>query len=158
MSYLDFGVLVTLFLGLWNTLQGYYATRKASFINTVTSQRVLWIEQLRQDISTFSGLTYMWCTSELEDKPEEAEVLKELDRLRHVIRLRLNPKGEHDQKIEEFIKRIPTLTHPTKRTELLTTLEDLITTTQELLKEEWEKVKAESMDGNLKKIRCKRVQ
>jgi hypothetical protein len=143
-------VLVTLFLGFWNTFQGYYATRKASFINNVTSQRVKWIEQLRQDISAFAGLTHTWCNSELEGKPEETEVLKELDRLRHVIRLRLNPGGEHDKKITALIKLIPTLTHISKRDELHIALEDLTSTTQQLLKEEWEKVKSESKDGDLR--------
>jgi len=149
------GVVVTLFLGLWNTLQGYYATRKASFINNVTSQRVKWIEQLRQDISAFAGLTHTWCSSELEGKPEETEVLKELDRLRHVIRLRLNPDGTPDRKITALIKLIPTLTHVSKRAELLAALEELTTTTQDLLKDEWEKVKAESKDGDLSESRRK---
>ncbi len=149
------GVLVTFVLGVWNAIQGYYATRKASFINNVTSQRVKWIEQLRQDISAFSGLTHTWCSSELEGKPEEREVLQELDRLRHIIRLRLNPDGTPDRKITALIKLIPELTHVSKRAELLAALEELTTTTQELLKEEWEKVKAESKDGDLSKRRRK---
>jgi hypothetical protein len=53
-----FGIIVTLFLGAWNFIQGHRATRKASFINTVTAQRVLWIEQMRQDVSKFVGLTH----------------------------------------------------------------------------------------------------
>lgn len=57
---------VTLLLGLWNFVQGYRATRKASFINTVTSQRVLWIEHLRQNVARFIGLTHHWTASKLE--------------------------------------------------------------------------------------------
>jgi hypothetical protein len=52
------GVGVTLLLGVWNLIQGYRTTRKTSFINTVTSLRILWIEQLRQDVAKFSGLTH----------------------------------------------------------------------------------------------------
>ncbi len=63
--------------------------------------------------------------------------------------MRLNPDGTHDRKITDLIKLIPTLTHTSKRAELLDALEELTTTTQELLKEEWEKVKAESKDGDL---------
>lgn len=147
------GILVTLVLGIWNLIQVYRATRKASFINTVTNQRVKWIEQLRQDISTFSGLTHTWCSSELEGRPEELEVLKEIDKLRHVIRLRLNPDGTLDKKIESLVQRIPEVTHISMRKELLSTLEELTATTQKLLKEEWEKVKAESKDGDLSKVR-----
>ena len=142
-------ILLTFALGVWNLVVNYRASRKTSFINTVTSQRVKWIEQLRQDVSSFSGLTHTWCYSELEGKPEEKEILKEIDRLRHVIRLRLNPDGTHDRKIAQLIRKIPDLTHILKRVELKEALEELTTTTQLLLKEEWEKVKAESKEGDL---------
>jgi len=154
MDWKDFGltagVVVTLALGIWNAVQGHYATRKANFINIVTGQRVKWIEQLRQDISTFAGLTHTWCYSDLKGRPEEDEVLKEIDRLRHVIRLRLNPDGAHDRKITALMKQIPDLTDISKRGELSVALEELTTTTQHLLKEEWEKVKNESKDGDLR--------
>lgn len=112
------GIFLTFLLGVWNLVQSYRATRKTSFINTVTSQRVKWIEQLRQDVSSFSGLTHTWCFSDLEGKPQEHEVLKEIDRLRHVIRLRLNPEGTHDRKIEQLIAEIPNLTHISQRDQL----------------------------------------
>lgn len=143
------GIGVTFILGVWNFFQGYRATRKASFVNTVTSQRVKWIEQIRQDIAAFSGLTHTWCQSGLEGTAEEVTVLKELDRLRHLIRLRLNPDGTLDRQITALIKRIPELTHESQRPALLSALEELTTTSQALLKEEWEKVKAESKDGDL---------
>ena len=63
------GVVVTLVLGVWNLIQTQQVMKKTSFINTVTSQRILWIEQLRQDVSKFCGLTHTWCMSDLEDKP-----------------------------------------------------------------------------------------
>lgn len=146
-----FGILLTFIVGVWNLLNNYKISRKTTFINTVTAERVKWIEQLRQDISSFSGLTHTWCFSELKGKPEENEVLKEVDRLRHVIRLRLNPEGEHDQKIEELIRRIPKLTHISNREELGQALEELTVTTQLLLKNEWEKVKEEAKAGDLAK-------
>lgn len=144
-----FGIVVTLGLGIWNFVQGYRATRKARFINTVNAQRVLWIEQMRQDVSRFVGLTHTWAASHLEGTPAELEVLKEIDRLRHVIRLRLNPDGTPDRKIAALVKRIPDLTHESKRAELEAALEDITVATQEMLKAEWEKVKAESKVGDL---------
>ncbi len=143
-------IAATFALGAWNLLMTYRNTRKTNFINTVTSQRVKWIEQLRQDISTFCGLTYTWCSSQMEGRPEEHDLLKEVDRLRHVIRLRLNPGGTHDGKIQSLIAEIPQLTHPTKQNELKAALDNLTETTQLLLKEEWEKVKQEAERGNLK--------
>ena len=138
-------------MGVWNLIQGYLATRKTNFINTVTSQRVKQIEQLIQDISSFSGLTYTWCFSEIEGKPQEYEILKEFDRLRHVILLRLNPAGKHDQRIEQLIAEIPKLTHISRREQLTNALEELTITTQKLLKEEWDKVEFEVEHGNIKK-------
>lgn len=144
------GIILTFALGVWNLVTNLRARRRTSFINTVTSQRVKWIEQLRQDIAAFSGLTHTWHFSQLEGKPEEVEMLKEIDRLRHVIRLRLNPDGTHDRKIAELVRKIPKLTDISRREELQAALEDLTSTTQLLLKEEWEKVKAEAKDGDLK--------
>ncbi len=144
-----FGVIVTLALGVWNLIQALQVMRKTSFINTVTSQRILWIEQLRQDVSKFCGLTHTWCMSDLEDKPEESEILEEIDRLRHVIRLRLNPNDTPDRKIAALLKKIPELTHSSKRTELLAALEELTVETQLLIKDEWEKVKKEAKNGDL---------
>lgn len=51
------GILFTFGLGAWNLLVNYKTTRKTSFINTVTSRRIKWIEQLRQDIAAYCGLT-----------------------------------------------------------------------------------------------------
>jgi len=144
-------ILLTFLLGVWSLVQSYRVARKTKFIDIVTSQRVKWIEQLRQDISSFSGLTYTWCFSEIEGKPQEYEVLKEIDRLRHVIRLRLNPTGKHDQMIEQLIAKIPNLTHISQREQLTKALKELTITTQKLLKEEWDKVKLEAEHGNLKK-------
>ena len=143
-------ILVTFSLGVWNLIQTYRATRKASYINTVTSQRVLWIEQMRQDVSKFVGLTHTWAMSELEGSESEADLLKEIDRLRYVIRLRLNPDDTPDLAIAALIEQIPKLTHESKRDELLTALEKLTTETQNMLKNEWEKVKEESKDGDIK--------
>ena len=117
------GVLVTFILGIANAIATFRSSRRTMFINIVTSERVKWLEKLRQDISSFSGLTRTWCFSSLEGKPQEYEALKEIDRLRHVIRLRLNPKGAHDQKIEKLIEQIPQLTDESQRNALLQALE-----------------------------------
>ena len=142
-------MLVTLVLGIWNAVANYRSSRRTTFINTVTSQRIKWIEQLTQDVATFNGLTHTWCFSALKGKLEEPEILKEIDRLRHVIRLRLNPAGAHDRRIEKLVGEIPNLTHASQRANLVKALDELIRTTQLLLKEEWEKVKLESRHGDV---------
>lgn len=85
----------------------------------------------------------------MQGKPGEAELIKEVDRLRHVIRLRLNPAGAHDKNIEALIAEIPRYTDASHQNELTNALERLTVATQALLKEEWEKVKKESQSGPL---------
>lgn len=143
------GVVVTLVLGIWNAVMNHRINKRTTFVNTVTSQRIKWIEQLRQDISAFASLTYHWSHSNMAGKPGEAELVKEVDRLRHVIRLRLNPAGVHDKAIEDLVAEIPRYTDPLLQKELGNALERLTVATQALLKEEWEKVKKESQHGPL---------
>lgn len=148
--FFSLGIILTFLLGVWNIINNYRASRRTAFINTVTSERVKWLETLRQNISTFCGLTYTWSISKLEGKPGEVEIHKEVDKLRHLIRLQLNPEGILDRKIEELIARIPTLTHEIHEQKLKEALNELVEVSQKLLKEEWEKVKEESARGNLK--------
>ncbi|HOY70593.1 MAG TPA: hypothetical protein PL131_04510 [Methylotenera sp.] len=143
------GILLTFGLGAWNLIVNYKTTRKTSFINTVTSQRIKWLEQLRLDIGAYCGLTHNWFYSGLAGTEKEHEVLKEIDRLRHVIQLRLNPNGALDQKIQKLIQDIPNFTDQSKKQELDKAIQELVERSQEMLKEEWEKVKAESVNGNL---------
>ncbi|MEH6450387.1 MAG: hypothetical protein V7765_17080 [Oleispira sp.] len=143
------GIFLTFALGIWNFIQGYHATRKASFINTVTSQRILWIEQMRQDVSKFVGLTLTLDTTTIEESAPKLEICKEIDYLCYVIRLRLNPDDTPDRKIAALIKKIQNLTESSNRNELLSSLELLTKETQDMLKNEWDKVKAESKDGDL---------
>lgn len=141
------GVVVTLLLGLWNSFANFRSGQRTMFVNTVTSQRIKWIEQLRQDISTFSGLVYHWAMTDLTDTKEEQQIVKEIDRLNHVIRLRLNPAGTYDKVIEGLLAEIPK--HTEDQAKIKELLEQLTVTSQALLKEEWEKVKAESKKGPL---------
>lgn len=143
------GLGITLVLGIWNLWHNHKTTRKNNFINTVTNQRIQWIEQLRQNIAAFLGLTHTWCESKIEGKPEEIEILKELDRLRHLIQLRLNADATLDRKIAALIRKIPDLTQESQKPERKSAMNELSSLSQELLKEEWEKVKKESKDGDL---------
>ncbi len=143
------GIFVTLGLGVWNLIQGHKATRRASFINTVTSQRILWLEQLRQDVSKFVGLTHSWTRISNKDEARKVEFLKEIDQLRYLIRMRLNPSDQLDIDISTLVQAIPDLTCDSDRVELFKALDNLTIKTQTMLKAEWDKVKTESKDGDL---------
>jgi len=138
------GILATFGLGIWNALNNSQLKRKASFVDTVTNERIKWIERLRHNISDFCGTSHTLSYLDLENTPEDHELYKEVDKLRYLIRLQLNPDGEHDKVIEQLILEIPDLLHQSKKAELKHALTDLVEVTQKLLKQEWDKVKLEA--------------
>ncbi len=147
-----FGIFATFALGLWNIAKNYRLSKKTTFINTVTNERIKWMEKLRNNISEFCGLTYNWCMATPEEQENSQENLEKIDKLRHLIRLQLNPIDKQDQKIEILIHEIPKLAVPGRATEkkLKEKINELIEQSQRLLKLEWERVKDESRRGDLR--------
>jgi hypothetical protein len=142
------GVLITLALGIYNAAVNRSLTIKTKFVDTITSERIEWLEKLRMDLSKFSGLTIFWAKSLRNvDTSESVEVLKEIDILRVMIKLRLNPEGTYDKQIIELLDKIPLLTDKTDLTEINNALDMLTKLSQKLLKEEWNRVKKESKKG-----------
>src|SRR5271167_314603 len=90
------GIIFTLLLGIFNAFQNYQNSKRTTFINTVTSERVKWIEKLRQSISTFCGLAHYWRFSTEPGSIEQRAKIEEIDKLRHLIALQLNPNGAVD--------------------------------------------------------------
>lgn len=144
------GLTLTFVLGVWNAIYNYRNSKKTSFINTVTAERVKWLQSVRKNISSFCGLTYNWSVSNQEGTDTGNKQIQEIDKLRHLIQLQLNPDDDNDKKIVELLKTAITQTHPSQTEQLKSTLDDLIKATQRMLKDEWDKVKAESKKGDLK--------
>lgn len=120
------GVLITLALGIYNAAVNRSITIKTKFVDTITSERIKWLEKIRMDISRFSGLTSYWIKSLSKIKNSESnEVLKEIDILRVMIKLRLNPEGTYDKQIIELLDKIPLLTDKTDLTEINNALDKL---------------------------------
>lgn len=143
------GVFITLALGIYNTVQQRLTTNRIKYIDTVTMERIKWLEKLRTDISRFSGLTSFWMKSLSHSEGKEShELLKEIDILRVMIKLRLNPDGKYDKEIIKLLDIIPTLTNGVAIKEIDSKLGELTQVSQKLLKVEWERVKDESKKGN----------
>lgn len=134
-------------LGLW---VGIRNSRKANYINSVTSSRIKYIQEIRGKISEFCGLVYsyntMFSTSHsLAATPEKLfEIQREYDKLKYLIKLYLNPEDTYwDEKILGLINEIIELTDKDPNGKI----EELMTITQFLLKLEWEGAKLESSKG-----------
>jgi hypothetical protein len=46
-DFYSLGIVLTAILGAWNLANNYRLSRRTAFINTVTAERVKWIERLR---------------------------------------------------------------------------------------------------------------
>lgn len=142
------GVVVALLLGIYNIV----GNRRTAFINTVTSERVKWIGKLRENISSYVGLTHYWFMSPRDSDPQRFEdILRDLRILRYHITLQLNPNPEAaiDQRIMQLVREIPDIASRPDVIALLDSLDLLASEGQQLLKAEWDKVKSEAQRGAL---------
>lgn len=137
-------------IGAAGLMIGLRNSKKTIFINSVTASRVKWIENVRNSIAEFCGLTLHLSLTEIEQK-ERRQLIEKIDRLRFVIKLQLNRSDKFDKRIIDKIDLIPNLTDPKKINELEKEINELIEQTQDLLKLEWEGVKEETKKGNLSK-------
>lgn len=126
----------------------FYTSRnnnKNIFINTVTTERAKWRDELRKDTAEFCKLVY----SELHKK--NVADRPRLEELRVLIRLRLNPNPSHvlDKRILDAIVKVTTAFNACGGTDVTQHLEAIESNVQALLKQEWEKSKQEAHKGRL---------
>jgi hypothetical protein len=141
------GIIFTFLVGATGLVIGLLNSRKTIFINSITSSRIKYIQDIRNSISEYCGLFYRYKIL-LDNDPklssEKLEILRSIDKLKYQIMLYLHPEDKiWDQKIialiEDLRKKIDE--NPEKQ------IKDLITITQYLLKLEWEGAKLESING-----------
>lgn len=141
---------LTFIVGIFNLIISFRNVRKTAFINSVTSSRIKYIQELCESISRFCALvnSYSIRVSILSNE-QSWELHKEADTLKFLIRLYLNPEDEYwDNKIIKLIDQILLKTDedPTDH------INELITITQYLLKLEWEGAKRESEIGIISEV------
>jgi hypothetical protein len=137
-------------VGIISIFISYHLNRKTNFINVVTSERIRWMGNLRESISTLCGLTYHWTITQI-DPVENQQILKEIDRLRMLVKLQLNPYEPEHKDIINLVDEIPNFTCPKQKDELHKILNEIVTKNQSLLKDVWELVKKEAKEGDLTK-------
>jgi hypothetical protein len=144
------GVLISAII---SALIAFVTSRKALYVNAVTVERSKWIEKLRNNLAMYSGLAHsVFFKAKLEDwaeggksSPEYYALIRQLQDLRSLLKLQLNPKGKIDQNIIILIDQIYDLSRTwTFGPQLAEGERLLVLHSQFLLKAEWEKVKSEA--------------
>lgn len=139
-----FSIVTTFAIGLANVVFNYKNSSRTQYINTITSERIKWINSIRENVSEFCGKARFLAYWGDESPDEKKDRIKELNYLFNLIRLQLNPKGEADQKIFNVLKAITGVASPNSVEAYCKKEEELVTLVQEYLKTEWDRVKKEA--------------
>jgi hypothetical protein len=138
------GIAVTFVVSVANLVYSLRTNRRTTFVNTVTTSRLKWIESLRDKVSEFIAVTTRLST--LTSPSDEYGALSiQRDTLEHQIALHLNPLDDEDQRIRNLVDHVKELTDQhTSSDELPAALVSLRDATGSYLKKEWNRVKIES--------------
>ena len=139
------GLALTFTIGIANLIITIKNTKKTTFINSITTSRIKYIQELRNTIAELCSLvtSYKLRISKL-DYAAHFELLKQTNKLKYLIRLYLNPADEYwNNQILDLTNQI-VIKH---NLDPQNKIEELIVITQFLLKLEWEGVKQESEKG-----------
>jgi hypothetical protein len=139
------GIALTFFVSVANLIYSLRNNRRTTFVNTVTTSRLRWINSVRDEVSEFIAVTAR--LSDSSAQPEKiGELLLQRDTLLHRIALHLNPMDAADQKIKTLALRARELSEKREAAEELpATLIELRDATGNYLKKEWNRVKDESI-------------
>jgi hypothetical protein len=123
-----------------------WSNKQASFVNTVTSSRLKWINSLRDKVAEFIAVT-----TRISDRKHTVEnsgaatLLLQRDTLLHQIILHLNPRDPEDQRIHTLIDHVQEITDQSDGyDELSDAITQLRNATGDYLKKEWNRVKKEA--------------
>jgi hypothetical protein len=143
------GITLTFFVSVANLIYSLRNNKRTTFVNTVTTSRLKWINSIRDAVSEFIAVT-----TRLSDQSVQTEKMGELllqrETLLHRIVLHLNPSDEEDLRIKMIALRARELSeHGDVKGELPAVLTELRDATSAYLKKEWNRVKDESVGKEL---------
>ena len=146
------GVAVTLGLGIYNFYVGQRNARRASIVGAVTNQRLKWGEEVQELIGSFCGAAHYLRFSVVKGSDEERKKIEEIDRLRHRIPFNLcqHKDNKFERKIEQCVKTIADMSIgnlTVSDEKFCKKLDLLVSTTQNLLRENWVAIVDEAQRG-----------
>jgi hypothetical protein len=135
------GIAATLVVSAANFIYTLRNNRRSSFINTVTTSRLKWIDSLRDKVAEYIAIT----SRLLIEKGNKGDICLHRDMLLHQIVLHLNPLDPEDERIKALAEHLKELTdHAATIEESNNGLTELRNATGRYLKKEWTRVKKES--------------
>jgi len=134
------GILASFIVGLYGVL----INKRSQYLNIVTSERLKWINALRENISEFLGLAYNWNLKPDKTRNDYEKITKRADELRNLIRLQLNPDEVLTKIIDDCIDKVLKLTDTWNVDDFNSAINEIVKYSRILLKQEWEKIKIES--------------
>src|SRR5271163_4282652 len=139
------GIGVTFAVSAANLAYSLWNNKRTSFVNTVTTSRLKWIDSLRDEVSEFIAVTTRLMRHKASDQKEVGTLLLQRDTLLHQIVLHLNPHDPEDQRIRILVDHVRENTDQGNvSAEVADGLLKLRDATGEYLKKEWNRVKEES--------------
>ena len=142
------GLLITLCLGLFNLWFNWHISKRSSFVNTVTSERIKWISQVRDRLAELLSVCEQWMMHRTQERTPNLQ--SQIDTLRAELRLLLNPLDQEDVDVERLLLRLPDWHNSMTPEDFFAIRELLIIACKSMLKREWDKIKDESEKGRIK--------
>ncbi|MDX2030321.1 MAG: hypothetical protein SF339_06615 [Blastocatellia bacterium] len=146
------GIIVTLCLGLYNFYIGQKSARRSSVVGAVTAQRIKWGAEIQELVASFCGAAHYWRFSTVKHSDEERKKIEEIDRLRHLIALKLCERSGIELEIENLVGEIVSMSSQFKDVtddDFRNALNQLVRKTQEMLRKNWDSITYEAQNGML---------
>jgi hypothetical protein len=160
------GIGVTLLVGLLNLYISLKNTKKAKFIDVVTSERLKWVSDIRQITSQYIAkisLLHYWNRQEhmfkngdiskesyqKRDNKEIENLKLEIDELYYKLQLFLIRNDKTDDEILEQVKIVYKIGENLNLNEVNEIINNFIKLINKVVSNEWYKVKFEAEHGNI---------
>ena len=136
-DYITFvSITITLIIGIVSLIVSWKTNKKTTYINTITSARIEWIQSVRHNISTLCSLAQAMNAGDTD--------YKEINYRIEMVKLLLNPAEEESKMVVELIGELPNAVSDGKVYEHS---RYILESTQKILKKEWDRVKEEAQSG-----------
>lgn len=101
------GIIATLVISVANFIYSFLNSKKTLFVNTITSQRVKWMGELREQVSEYISLVSLYDDKYISQVgSERGTYLDTVTKLAAKIKLHLNYKGEKDIEIMGLVEAL----------------------------------------------------